>query len=101
MKAKPWSEIRARKFSPARLKKIDRAVESDLMEMDLGELRKSLGRTQQELAAVLKKAQSEVSRLERRGDYKLSTIALVVAALGGELEVSAKFGRRRIKLRAA
>ncbi len=101
MKAKPWSEIRARKFSPARFKKIDRAVESDLMEMDLGELRKSLGRTQQELAAVLKKAQSEVSRLERRSDYKLSTIALVVAALGGELEVSAKFGRRRIKLRAA
>lgn len=101
MKTTPWSEIRARKFSPARLEKIDRVVETELMEMDLRELRKAVGKTQQELAAALKKAQSEVSRLERRGDYRLSTIALVVAALGGELEVSAKFGRRRIKLRAA
>ena len=35
MKTKPWRDIRARKFSPKKLKEIDRAVEDELLEMDL------------------------------------------------------------------
>ena len=50
---------------------------------------------------ALKKAQSEISRLEGRSDYRLSTLQRYVAALGGELEVVASFGNRRVRLRAA
>ncbi len=101
MKTKPWRQIRAHKFSPRKLNEIDRAVERELLEMDLRELRKAAGKTQGELAAALKKAQSEISRLESRSDYRLSTLQRYVAALGGELEVVASFGNRRVRLRAA
>ncbi|HVA79714.1 MAG TPA: helix-turn-helix transcriptional regulator, partial [Candidatus Binataceae bacterium] len=101
MNTKPWREIRARKFSPSKLKKIDRAVEHELLEMDLKELREAAGKTQAEMAAALKKAQSEISRVENRSDYRLSTLQRYVAALGGELEVVASFGNRRVRLRAA
>jgi hypothetical protein len=101
MKTKRWDEIRARRFSTQKLKDIDRAVEGELLEMDLRELREAAGKTQEELAEALKKAQSEISRLEGRSDYRLSTLQRYVTALGGELEVVASFGNRRIRLRAA
>jgi transcriptional regulator len=101
MKTKAWRDIRARKFSPKKLKEIDRAVEDELLEMDLRELREAAGKTQEELAEALKKAQSEISRLESRSDYRLSTLQRYVAALGGELEVVVSFGNRRVRLRAA
>jgi hypothetical protein len=43
-------------------------------------------------------AQSEVSRLERREDHHVSTLRKVVEALGGELEVSAVFGEKRVRV---
>jgi hypothetical protein len=101
MKTKPWREIRARKFSLRKLSEIDRAVEHELLEMDLKELREAAGKTQAELANALKKAQSEVSRIESRSDYRFSTLQRYVTALGGELEVVASFGNRRVRLRAA
>jgi DNA-binding XRE family transcriptional regulator len=101
MKTKRWRDIRARRFSPQNLEEIDGAVEGELLEMDLRELREAAGKTQEELAEALKKAQSEISRLEGRSDYRLSTLQRYVAALGGELEVVASFGNRRVRLRAA
>jgi DNA-binding XRE family transcriptional regulator len=101
MKTKPWRDIRARRFLPRELKEIDRAVEDELLEMDRRELREAAGKTQEELAEALKKTQSEISRLEGRSDYRLSTLQRYVAALGGELEVVASFGNRRVRLRAA
>jgi len=101
MKSRLWRDIRARKFSARKLKEIDRAVERELLEMDLRELREAAGKTQEELAETLKKAQSEISRIEGRSDYRLSTLQRYVAALGGELEIVACFGKRRVRLRAA
>ena len=101
MKTKPWRDIRARKFSSKKLKEIDRAIGNELLEMDLRELREAAGKTQEELAEALRKAQSEISRFESRSDYRLSTLQRYVAALGGELEVVASFGNRRVRLRAA
>lgn len=103
MNTKLWRDIRARKFSLSKLEEleeIDRTVQDDLLEMDLRELREAAGKTQEELAEALKKAQSEISRIEGRSDYRLSTLQRYVAALGGELEVIASFGNRRVRLRA-
>ena len=100
MKTKRWSDIRRQKFSPQRIAALDRSIEAELEEMDLRELREASGKTQEEVAAALKKTQPEVSRLERRSDYRLSTLEKLVSALGGELEVVANFGNRRVRLRA-
>jgi transcriptional regulator with XRE-family HTH domain len=69
--------------------------------MDLRGLRELLGKTQQEIAVLLERSQSQVSETERRQDVRLSTLRSYVEALGGQLEVIASFGDKRIKLHSA
>lgn len=66
--------------------------------MDLSDLRASLELTQAELAALLSISQSSVSRLERRRDMLVSTLRDVIAALGGELRLSAVFSDETVEL---
>lgn len=98
---KRWADIRSKGKSSERIARITREVEEELLEMDLRAMRELLGKSQAEVADAVKMSQSEVSRLERREDYRLSTLRRVVEALGGELEVIANFGDRRIRLRGA
>ena len=43
--------------------------------------------------------QSEVSKAERRDDHLLSTLRRYIEALGGELEVVARFGDKSVRLK--
>lgn len=49
---------------------------------DLAEIRKAANLTQTELAALMGTAQSEVSRIERRDDILLSTLATYLSRIG-------------------
>lgn len=60
-------------------------------ELTLQQIRESLGYTQVEMAEKLEIGQHSVSRMERRGDIKLSTLFSYIEALGGELSISASF----------
>ena len=51
-------------------------------------------RTQEELAASLGVGQDTVSRIEQRSDVLLSTLRRYVEAMGGELELVARFPNR-------
>lgn len=73
-------------------------VESNQLEVTLRELRAVAGKTQVEVAEAMGVAQGEVSRLEGRTDSKLSTIERYVKALGGEVEIVARFGDRSLRL---
>lgn len=73
-------------------------AEANEREMSLRELRASLGMTQAQLAAALEATQSEVSRLEQRDDIRLSTLRRVVQAMGGDVEVTAVVGQKRIRV---
>ena len=86
------------KMSREHQEKIRRQAEEELLQMDLRGLRELLGKTQQEIALLLERSQSQVSETERRQDVRLSTLRSYVEALGGELEVIANFGDKRIKL---
>lgn len=94
-----WSDVRKRQLTPAQLAEVDRLVAQDLVELNLRELRETLGKTQVEMAAAVDMSQSELSRSERREDHLLSTLRRYVEALGGELEVVANFGDRRVRLK--
>ena len=93
-----WQEIKAKKFSADQLQQIDNQVEQDLLEMDLRALREAAGLTQEELAQRVAITQSELSKLERREDHRISTVRRYVAALGGELEIVAVVDGKRILL---
>ena len=57
-----------------------------------------MGKTQVELAEALEMTQGQVSETERREDHRLSTLGRYVEALGGRLEVIARFGDQSIRL---
>ena len=59
-----------------------------------------LGRevTQAQLASKLGMTQPEVSKLERRGNVRLSTMLGYVEALGGRLVLTARFDDRSVEL---
>jgi len=62
-------------------------------------VREAVGKTQVEVAADSAMDQSDVSRLEARTEFEdclVSTLRRYVAALGGELELVASFGDRKI-----
>lgn len=100
MKTHRWEDIKAKGRTPQQLAALDRRVERKLLELDLRAIRELTGRTQEDVASAAEIEQSEVSRLERRQDCRLSTLRRYVQALGGELEVIANFGDRRVRLRA-
>lgn len=60
----------------------------------LKDLREAVERTQEELAARLGVGQDTVSRIERRSDILLSTLRRYVQAMGGEVELVARFPNR-------
>lgn len=67
--------------------------------LTLAELRRLRGLTQVEVATAAGMDQSELSKAERRADHRLSTLRRYIEALGGELEVVARFGSERVHLK--
>ena len=93
-----WKKVRARRLSETQRDRVDAEVRSELLEMALRDMREAAGRTQQDVAELTSMTQSELSRFERREDHKVSTLRRYVEALGGELEVVAVIGNKRIAL---
>ena len=99
IQTKPVKELEAKYFTRKEIADIDKAVQAEILEMNLREVRQFAGKTQEELAAATKMHQPELSRVERRDDHLLSTLRRYVEALGGELEVTARFDGRTVRLR--
>lgn len=72
-------------------KRVETRVAQALKEMPLQELREARQLTQQQLAEQLKSGQAAVSKLERRTDMYVSTLRRFIEAMGGELEIIARF----------
>lgn len=98
MKTHKWANLKRSASDPARAERIARRVEAELVEMSLADLRRELGVTQEEMARAAEMTQSQLSKLERRSDHLISTLNRAVRALGGELEVTAVVGDKRVRL---
>jgi predicted transcriptional regulator len=90
--------VRAARLSPQVIARVTRRARAQVEELTLQELRQGLAMTQVDVARVAEMGQSELSRLESRADHRISTLRRYVEALGGELEIAAVFGGRRVKL---
>jgi transcriptional regulator with XRE-family HTH domain len=66
--------------------------------MPLAELRRARGLSQEALAKVLGVKQSSVSKLERRTDMYISSLRSHIKAMGGELEIIARFPDGELKI---
>jgi DNA-binding transcriptional regulator YiaG len=88
--AKNYQELRARMSAEARTVSVAehrRLVE----EMSLYQLRKARELTQAKIAGELHMGQGDVSKLERRADMYVSTLASYLQAVGADLEIRAVF----------
>ena len=63
-------------------------------ELTLAELRKAFDVSQEDLARALDVKQANISKIERREDMLLSTLAAYVQAMGGDIEIVAHFPDR-------
>ncbi len=70
-----------------------------LAEMPLQELRQARQMSQEKLAELLGGKQASVSKLEHRADMYVSTLRSYVEALGGALEIVARFPDGNVKIR--
>jgi Helix-turn-helix domain len=98
MKLHKWEDVKRSRLSPEALERVNKRVEKELLEMSLADLRRELGVTQIAMAAAAEMTQGQLSSTERRTDHLVSTLRRCVRALGGELEVVAVVGDKRVKL---
>jgi predicted XRE-type DNA-binding protein len=69
-----------------------------LGELLLSEIRERAGKSQRQVAEVLGIKQPSLSKLEKQSDMQISTLRRIVNALGGELEVVARFPEGTVKI---
>ena len=73
-------------------------VEAIMAEMPLHELRRARGLSQKMLAANLRVQQPAIAKLEQRTDMYISTLRSHIEAMGGELEITARFPEGTVKI---
>lgn len=88
------------RLSPAERRAVEkRASELIAAEMRLRELRESFALTQERVAERMKVGQETISKIESQSkDMRVSSVAKYLAALGGELELVARFPDRTVTL---
>ncbi len=86
------------KLSPEAQKLVEAKTQAMLAEMPLNELRQARGLSQKMMAEVLHIQQPAVAKIEKRTDMYLSTLRSHIKAMGGELDIVARFPDGVVKI---
>jgi predicted XRE-type DNA-binding protein len=95
--AKKFSNLRA-EMKPDARERANLMAQSMLAEMPLNELRQARGLSQKMLAEVLHVQQPAIAKIEKRTDMYLSTLRSHIEAMGGELDIVARFPDGSVKI---
>jgi DNA-binding XRE family transcriptional regulator len=105
--ARRWQDVKAEAHrrspelaAPERKARAEAAIDAYVVGWHLKELRKSLGKTQSDVAAALHVSQSRISQIEN-GDLdsmELETLRAYAAALGGHVDVTVTIGSRSVRV---
>lgn len=87
---RPFSKLRE-KMTPAQRKVANAQAEMLRAEMTLAELRQARKLTQETLAGTLNVGQEAIAKMEKRADMYVSSLRRYIDAMGGELEIVARF----------
>jgi transcriptional regulator with XRE-family HTH domain len=96
--AKSFDDLVKRTTTKRTRAKAARRTQELLGELLLRELRQVARKSQRQLAEALGIKQPSLSKLEQQSDMQISTLRKIVKALGGELEVLAKFPKGTVKI---
>ena len=95
--AKKFSNLRNQMSEIAQQRAVERTQQLK-KEMPLHELRQARGLSQQVLAEILNVQQPAIAKMERRTDMYISTLRSHIEAMGGTLEITAKFDDGDVKI---
>lgn len=95
--AKKFAELESR-MSPESRERSDAIFRKMVAEMPLQELRQALELSQVQLAKTLQVNQAAVSKIENRTDMYISTLRGYIQAMGGDLEIVARFPDGEVKI---
>lgn len=95
--AKKFAELRA-KMAPESQARVEAKAQELLAEMPLNELRQARGLSQKALAEVLHVQQPAIAKMEKRTDMYISTLRSHIEAMGGQLDVVARFPDGSVKI---
>ncbi len=91
-RTKPFSHLRQSiDQDPERRRRVADMKRAMLDAQRLSDMRAQRGITQQRVADTLAVSQANVSRIEHEDDLYLSTLRAYVEALGGTLDINARF----------
>jgi predicted transcriptional regulator len=68
-------------------------------QMDLAEVRRALKLSQEEIGQTLQIGQGSVAKIEKRTDMYVSTLRRFIEAMGGELEIVARFADHSVSIK--
>ncbi len=86
------------KMSPESLSRSQAKAEAMMTAMALAELRQALKLSQEDIAAAMKINQPAVSKIEKNTDMFINTLRRYIEAMGGELDITARFNDREIRI---
>lgn len=93
-----FAELRARMSSKAQAEAEAEALRLG-EQMNLAEVRRALKLSQDEIAQTLQIGQGSVAKFEKRADMYVSTLRRFIEAMGGELEIVARFAGHSVKIK--
>ena len=86
------------KFSPELKARVEEATKRLRAEMTLAELRQARRLTQEAMGETLHVGQSSIAKLEKRTDMYVGNLRRFVRAMGGDLEIVARFPEGEVKI---
>lgn len=95
--AKKFAELRARMPIESQ-QRAHELAEMMIQEMPLQELRQARGLSQKVMAELLHVQQPAIAKLEKRTDMYLSTLRSHIEAMGGQLDVIARFADGSVRI---
>jgi predicted XRE-type DNA-binding protein len=95
--AKKFAELRARMPVESQ-QRANELAQTMMQEMPLQELRQARGLSQKVMAELLHVQQPAIAKLEKRTDMYLSTLRSHIEAMGGQLDVIARFADGSVRI---
>ncbi|MGH7688126.1 MAG: XRE family transcriptional regulator [Gemmatimonadaceae bacterium] len=96
--AKKFRDLAVRTISPEAKARTAARTKAMLTEPRLQDLRRARQLSQEDLAERLGASQPEVSKMESRADVYVSTVRRYIEAMGGELDIVARFPDGSVKI---
>jgi predicted XRE-type DNA-binding protein len=95
--AKKFADLRARMPVDVQQRATE-LTQTMMQEMPLHELRQARGLSQKVMAELLHVQQPAIAKLEKRTDMYLSTLRSHIEAMGGQLDVIARFADGSVRI---